>query len=162
MRVEVAGWGEMEEVLALERGSEGAPHWSEDVWRELLAGGGTELRAWRVWVVRGQAGEVVGCAVLTMVRSAGVAELESVVVEEGWRRRGVGRAMCEAGVGWARGMGAESVELEVWEGNEAARAMYAGMGFAEVGRRRGYYGQGRDAALMRLELGRGGRGDAPL
>jgi ribosomal-protein-alanine N-acetyltransferase len=46
------------------------------------------------------------------------------------------------------------VFLEVDENNPAARALYAKLGFAEVGRRKGYYrdGEGGESAALVLRL----------
>jgi len=69
------------------------------------------------------------------------------------RRRGVGRLLVRELVAEARRRRAEEVLLEVREDNEAARRLYAGEGFAVLGRRRGYYEHGRvDAVTMRLAL----------
>lgn len=48
--------------------------------------------------------------------------------------------------------------LEVAADNDAARALYAKLGFVEAGRRHGYYGDGADALVLRhsLPFGRGG------
>ena len=47
----------------------------------------------------------------------------------------------------------QEVLLEVREDNEAAQRLYAGEGFTVLGRRRGYYEQGRvDAVTMRYPL----------
>ena len=156
MRVEAGVVEDLPAVMALEREVEEAPHWGEAVYRELLGGGGSALRGWTMLVARGERGEVEGFLVATLVRAAGVAELESVVVAGGARRRGIGRELCRAAVGWARVEGAQTVELEVWEGNAAAVALYGAMGFLPVGRRPDYYGAGRHARLMRLELQRTG------
>ena len=40
--------------------------------------------------------------------------------------------------------------------NGAARALYAGCGFEEVGERRRYYADGEDAVIMTLALDAGG------
>ncbi len=70
--------------------------------------------------------------------------------------RGHGSALLDAvcAHGRARGMGA--LWLEVRESNEPARTLYRRRGFAEVGRRRGYYpapaGRREDAIVMRLVL----------
>jgi ribosomal-protein-alanine N-acetyltransferase len=48
--------------------------------------------------------------------------------------------------------GAREMFLEVAEGNAAARALYAGLGAAEAGRRRRYYPDGSDALVLRLAL----------
>jgi ribosomal-protein-alanine N-acetyltransferase len=54
------------------------------------------------------------------------------------------------------GLGAKAVFLEVDEDNAAARRLYARAGFRDVGRRPGYYSQGRDhaatAVVMRRDL----------
>jgi ribosomal-protein-alanine N-acetyltransferase len=82
-----------------------------------------------------------------------VAELESVVVDVGARRGGVGRALCGAVVEWCRGQGAAAVELEVRAGSAGAVALYGGLGFVADGRRGAYYSRPvEDALLMRLEL----------
>jgi ribosomal-protein-alanine N-acetyltransferase len=79
-------------------------------------------------------------------------ELESVAVEEEWQRRGVGRALCDAVLGWCWGEGAASVALEVRAGSLGARRVYEALGFREVGRRPGYYEEpGEDAILMRVD-----------
>jgi ribosomal-protein-alanine N-acetyltransferase len=53
-------------------------------------------------------------------------------------------------------MGAESVLLEVRPSNERALAVYRRFGFAEIGRRKGYYpaheGKREDAIVMRHTL----------
>jgi len=54
----------------------------------------------------------------------------------------------------ARAARAERADLEVRAGNAAAIALYASEGFVPVGRRRRYYGNGEDALLMSLVLGR--------
>ncbi|NBZ88546.1 GNAT family N-acetyltransferase [Rhodobacteraceae bacterium CYK-10] len=86
---------------------------------------------------------------------AGEAELLTLAVDPGARRQGIGRALVAGFLAEARARGAESAFLEVAEGNAPARALYEGQGFAETGRRRGYYrGEGRqeDAILMGCSL----------
>jgi ribosomal-protein-alanine N-acetyltransferase len=93
-------------------------------------------------------GKVVGFG------SEGLGEIESVAVELAARRGGMGRALCEAVIDWCRRQGAGAVELEVRAGSLGAIALYGGLGFASVGRRRGYYREPvEDALLMKLELG---------
>jgi ribosomal-protein-alanine N-acetyltransferase len=63
----------------------------------------------------------------------------------------LGRALlCEA-LAKAEQQGADAVFLEVSAGNPAALALYAGLGFANVGSRRAYY-RGVDALVLRLSL----------
>src|SRR5262249_36156418 len=55
------------------------------------------------------------------------------------RRAGIARRLLARCEETARAGGARRLMLEVAEDNAAARAFYARAGFAEVGRRRGYY-----------------------
>ncbi len=89
---------------------------------------------------------------------AGEAEILTLAVDPSFRRRGLARALVEAAAGAALGLAAETLFLEVADDNPAAIALYAGGGFAEVGRRRGYYarpdGASIDALVMRRDLNR--------
>lgn len=86
---------------------------------------------------------------------AGEAELLTLAVDPSARRQGIGRALVGAFLAEARARGADQAVLEVAEGNAAAQALYTAFGFAETGRRRGYYraeGRQEDAILMALAL----------
>lgn len=73
------------------------------------------------------------------------------------RRTGVGRLLVREMIAEACRRGASEVLLEVREDNEPARQLYASEGFTVLGRRRGYYEQGRvDAITMRYEVTRDG------
>lgn len=82
---------------------------------------------------------------------AGEAEILTLAVAPTARRSGKGRALVEAAASLAIQTGAQSFFLEVAEDNAAAVALYRAAGFAEVGRRRAYYGQ-IDAIVMRRAL----------
>jgi ribosomal-protein-alanine N-acetyltransferase len=86
---------------------------------------------------------------------AGEAEILTLAVAPDARRSGKGRALVEAAAVLAAQAGAGSFFLEVAEDNTAAVALYRAAGFAEVGRRRAYYGQ-VDAIVMRRALNRAG------
>jgi ribosomal-protein-alanine N-acetyltransferase len=77
------------------------------------------------------------------------AHVSTFAVHPAWRGRGVGRVLLAAVLRHAAGRGAVSAMLEVRAGNAAAQALYRGFGFRAVGRRRGYYkNNGEDAVLM--------------
>jgi ribosomal protein S18 acetylase RimI-like enzyme len=52
------------------------------------------------------------------------------------RGRGLARRLLEARADWARQLGAVRLELAVAEHNEAAKALYRGLGFVPTGERR--------------------------
>ena len=66
-------------------------------------------------------------------------EILNLAVAPGRQRGGIGRALVEQVLGALAGRGARRVFLEVREANTAARALYAALGFREVGRRPRYY-----------------------
>lgn len=106
----------------------------------------------RVWVAR-EEGEVRGFLLAWWL--GGELEIQTVATAPAARRRGVGAALVAAALSEAREHGAERVLLEVRASNEAALALYRRAGFVEDGRRRGYYSEPfEDAVLMSLTLPR--------
>jgi len=104
-------------------------------------------------VVRG-AGAAVAAFALARV-AADEAELLTLAVTPGARRRGVGAALVEAVAGAASAAGAGRLFLEVAADNEAALALYRGAGFTLVGQRAAYYRRGAgmvDALVFARDL----------
>lgn len=82
--------------------------------------------------------------------SAHVADLGLMVAKDA-RRRGVGTALLEAAVVWARRAGVRKLELHVFPWNEAAIRLYERFGFEREGYRRRHYrraGEDVDVVLM--------------
>ncbi|WP_245216974.1 GNAT family N-acetyltransferase [Neoroseomonas nitratireducens] len=88
--------------------------------------------------------------------AAGEAEVLTIAVRPDARRAGLGRALMRALMAEAARRGAADLFLEVSEANASARALYAGLGAAEAGRRRRYYADGSDALVLRIDLTRPG------
>jgi len=118
--------------------------WKRDMFYEELSQPG---RTW--WVAHDQ-GRVIGFAGGTLAGSD--FEIYDVAVEEAHRRSGVASRLLSRVAYDAQMLGAQTISLEVWDGNEAARALYATLGFAEAGRRPDYYGQGKNALILRADL----------
>ncbi|WP_284945837.1 GNAT family N-acetyltransferase [Acidisoma cladoniae] len=90
---------------------------------------------------------------LALIRvTADEAELLTIAVTRSARRQGLGRALLTEAMRIASGLGAAAMFLEVGFRNAAARALYAEMGFVQVGNRRGYYANGEDALVLRAPL----------
>ena len=119
--------------------------WNEKSLRELLAMPGA------LALLAQQGDEPVGFILLR--QAADEAEIITLAVQPQQRRLGVARRLLSVGLDKLSGRGARHCFLEVADDNVAARALYTAAGFAEVGRRPGYYrdaaGQPRDAILMR-------------
>jgi GNAT superfamily N-acetyltransferase len=58
--------------------------------------------------------------------------IDGVVVDPGWRRRGIGRALSSAIEQWALNLGASWVELNVYEFNKEAAEFYRSLGYARL------------------------------
>ena len=84
--------------------------------------------------------------------AADEAELLTLGVLPGARRSGVARALLHRLGAEAARRGARSLFLEVAVANLPALALYRGVGFAEVGRRRRYYAAGGDALILARRL----------
>lgn len=75
-------------------------------------------------------------------------ELENLVVSPSARRKGLGSGLIKELLSQARKAGDEHVFLEVRESNHAARVLYEKLGFAETGRRKAYYRNPPDDAIL--------------
>ena len=60
------------------------------------------------------------------------AAVEDIYVTQTYRSQGIGRALVDASVEWAREKGVDGVSLQVAAGNARARKFYDGLGFREV------------------------------
>jgi putative acetyltransferase len=72
------------------------------------------------------------------------------------RRQGVGRALLDAAVDWARGAGVRKLELHVFPHNAPAISLYEKLGYEREGLRRAHYrrsdGSYSDVLLMAKQL----------
>ena len=85
---------------------------------------------------------------------AGEAELITLAVDPGARKRGTGGRLVDGFLAEARARGAESVFLEVLASNLPAQSLYARKGFEQKGKRRGYYHSPEGTRLDALVLAR--------
>ena len=106
-----------------------------------------------VYVAERSDGAIVGRLSLardTHPASAHVADLGLMVAKDA-RRQGVGHALMEASVEWARKSGVRKLELHVFPWNEPAILLYEHFGFEREGLRKAHYsraGEDVDAILM--------------
>ena len=99
-------------------------------------------------------GQIIGMIHVAVSRH-GFGEL-GMLVDREWRGHGVGSALLQAAIGWARDHGLHKLSLEVFTHNAAAIALYRSSGFVEEGRRVEHYrrasGELWDSIVMGLVL----------
>ena len=83
--------------------------------------------------------------------AGGEAEILTLAVAPSARRKGFGRALVRSAAVHAATLCSTSLFLEVSDRNDAAQAVYRGLGFVTVGRRKAYYAN-EDADILRLPL----------
>lgn len=133
--------GQMEEI---ERLCFSQP-WSRQVLEEEL------INPFSRYFVGSSGGRVMGYIGTRLVLDE--CYITNVAVRPEYRRQGVATALLHELEEFARRGGFVFMTLEVRESNAGARAFYAKNGFAEFGRRRGYYIlPDEDAILMTKEL----------
>ena len=74
-----------------------------------------------------------------------------MAVRDEYRQRGIAYRLLDYAVKTSRGKGLESLFLEVRSENLPAIKLYRAYGFEEVGRRRGYYRNPTDEAIVMLK-----------
>jgi ribosomal-protein-alanine N-acetyltransferase len=80
-------------------------------------------------------------------------ELENIVVAPAAQRRGIGKRLLASLFAVARETNSQTVFLEVRESNAPARCLYENAGFQQQGRRKSYYSNPiEDAILYRHDL----------
>jgi len=90
------------------------------------------------YVVAEHAGTIIGHALLEALPLAATSHVVrlTLAVHEGHQRRGVGRALMNELLCWARANPhVEKVELQVRSSNDRAIALYRSLGFVEEGRK---------------------------
>lgn len=125
-------------LLAIEQRAQGAAHWNSEQYKKLVDSG--------VVLVAEAAGRL--CGFVSAQAVAGEWEIENVVVDAGLLRRGIASELVHELIQRARNEAAPAILLEVRESNLPARGLYEKRGFREVGRRRAYYRDPVEDAIL--------------
>ena len=130
-------------IFAIERSAPSAAHWTSEQYTELL-GSGIVLVSEEA--VAEEAGQISGFICAKPV--AGEWEIENVVVAAQLLRRGIADRLLQELIQRAESEPAAAILLEVRESNLPARRLYEKRGFREVGRRRTYYKDPPEDAIL--------------
>lgn len=138
---------DVSEVLAVENVSYPNPWPREAFEHELIQNPFS-----RAMIARTHEGALAGYCLAWLVVDE--LHIQNVAVDPDYRQRGLAKRLIEDMLHAAVEAGAEKALLEVRESNEAARRLYRSLGFAEQGRRRRYYTNPvEDAILCQKDLG---------
>jgi [ribosomal protein S18]-alanine N-acetyltransferase len=130
-------------ILASEQRSPNAGHWTSDQYLKLLDLG--------IVLVAEQDGNL--CGFICAKAAAGEWEIENIVVDSANLRRGIASRLLRELTRRAKNEFAGAILLEVRESNGPARRLYEKHKFREVGRRRAYYRDPvEDAMLYALRI----------
>ncbi|HSZ02603.1 MAG TPA: ribosomal protein S18-alanine N-acetyltransferase [Terriglobales bacterium] len=147
MRIRLATPADIPTMMTLAKLAATAAHWSAEQYEEVFSGD----VPFRVVLVLEEEAAMLG---FVAGRAVGEEwEIENIAVAAPARRRGLGTRLLGEFLDLARGRGAEAVFLEVRESNFEARRLYEKLAFVETGRRKGYYREPeQDAVVYRLGL----------
>ena len=139
---------DISELIAIERQAPTAAHWSREQYQTAFSAAAPS----RVLLVVEEHGGIQGFIAGRALETEW--EIENVVVPESMRRRSFGSHLLQKFLALAREHGGEKIFLEVRESNLAARGLYQKLGFSESGRRKFYYCEPQeDAIVYQLGLG---------
>ena len=131
-------------IAAIERLAFTDP-WSEQSFREVLSHPAVYFACAR------DGSGVAGYVVAWFAADEG--EIANLAVDPASWGTGVGRTLLDSALDEAARRGTAAMYLEVRESNQRARRLYGSRGFAEIGRRRGYYQHpAEDAIVLRRTL----------
>lgn len=94
-------------------------------------------------------GEVVAYVIGRLIAPEG--EIYRVAVKEEYRKRGIAYRLIDYAMKTSRGAGLETTFLEVRSMNTPAINLYRAYGFTEIGRRKNYYQNPTDDAILMLK-----------
>ena len=144
MEIRRATLADLPQIRRLEEQASTAAHWNSAQYETLFSA----TAASRIALVAQieVSDQVTGFAIARCLPDEW--ELENIVVDAALKEQGIGAALLRRLLGEAQAAGARSVILEVRESNAPARRLYESNGFIEEGRRKSYYENPSDDAIL--------------
>lgn len=148
MKIHAATFDNVPSMMSLESACVTAAHWTKEQYQGLFTDGNVPPRLTLVVENEGEAPDSTLLGFLVARHLAPEWELENIVVALAARRTGVGKQLLEALLTAARETQSEGVFLEVRESNVAARGLYEKLGFVQTARRKSYYTNPLEDAIL--------------
>ncbi len=139
MEIKAMKEAQVSQIAALERVCFSDP-WSE---KSILSELENPLSCWLVAMDGERLAGYVGSQTVL-----GETDMMNLAVDPDYRRKGLGKELILSLIEALRQRGSRCLTLEVRDSNAPARALYEGLGFQEIGRRRNYYRNPREDALI--------------
>src|SRR5215831_14693670 len=139
IRVRHAQPADLPRMMAIARHAVTAAQWNAAQYQEIFS-------SRRVTLVVEENGEVAGFVVSRAVSHEW--EIENIAVIGTARRRGLGTHLLGEFLHHVQSSGGRQVVLEVRESNRSARTLYEKWAFIEAGRRKSYYSDPTEDALV--------------
>jgi ribosomal-protein-alanine N-acetyltransferase len=136
-------------VVSMEREVYRTDAWTMGQFKEELA---AMPRNRHYLVAQNEQNEIVGYAGAFSPDLGLDADVLTLTVAPKNRRRGIGRALLDQLIMWARMRKAPVIFLEVREGNIEASPLYESAGFEAISKRSNYYALGINAVIMKKDL----------
>lgn len=147
VRVRPGVASDLPRVMQIARQSATAAQWRREDYEKRFA----SKRVTSALLVIEEDGQVMGFIVGHA--AAGQWEIENVAIAGPARRRGLGSHLLGEFLNLVRDRGGHDVFLEVRESNQAARKLYEKWAFTEAGRRKSYYqNPAEDALVLRFSF----------
>lgn len=143
VRVRPAAPDDLSRMLEIAAHSATAAQWNQTEYAGIFA---PEAQQIRTVLVIERTGDVVGFIVGRQIGDEW--EIENIAVTGTARRCGLGTRLMGEFLDMARNRGGRAIFLEVRESNLAARALYEKWAFVETGRRKMYYADPAEDALV--------------
>ena len=139
MRIEKMNASHVAQVAELEKICFSDP-WSENSVASELQ---NKLALWLVSVEEDRVSGYIGSQTVM-----GETDMMNVAVHPDFRRQGIAEALVLALVAELQNIASKCLTLEVRASNEPARQLYEKLGFSQIGRRRNYYRNPKEDALI--------------
>jgi [ribosomal protein S18]-alanine N-acetyltransferase len=142
LHIRFATLEDLPSLIAVEKDAPTAAHWSLEQYQSACS----ELEPQRMLLVIEEDSTIQGFLAARAVDQEW--EIENLAITVSVRRRGLGTRLVEHFLHLVRRQSGASVFLEVRESNRAARGLYEQCGFLESGRRKNYYQNPKEDAVL--------------